>query len=54
MLELRSVTKRFGGVVATDNVALEVPYFSVLFWLTAGLMSLLLFQARSEESGERP
>jgi branched-chain amino acid transport system ATP-binding protein len=24
MLELRSVTKRFGGVVATDNVALEV------------------------------
>jgi len=24
MLELRNVTKRFGGVVATDNVALEV------------------------------
>ena len=24
MLELRSVSKRFGGVVATDNVALEV------------------------------
>jgi branched-chain amino acid transport system ATP-binding protein len=29
MLELRGVTKRFGGVVATDNVALEVAHGEV-------------------------
>jgi hypothetical protein len=39
---------------AAFNVALEVPYFSVLFWLTVGLLTLLLFQARSQEQGRAP
>jgi hypothetical protein len=39
---------------AAFNVALEVPYFSVLFWLTVGLLTLLLFQARSQAQGRAP
>lgn len=32
---------------AAFNVALEVPYFSVLFWLATGLLTLLLHQERA-------
>ena len=34
---------------AAFNVALEVPYFSVLFWLNLGLLLLLLQQARAQD-----